>query len=94
LLAHTDLDPALTALLAAPHWYVAFSGGLDSTVLLHLVHRWCAAHPDAPALSAIHINHGLQTAAGDWQRHCEALCRDLQLPCVTRVVAVQAGSST
>jgi hypothetical protein len=40
LLAHTDLDTPLTALLAAPHWYVAFSGGLDSTVLLHLVHRW------------------------------------------------------
>jgi tRNA(Ile)-lysidine synthase len=94
LLAHTDLDQPLTALLAAPHWYVAFSGGLDSTVLLHLVHRWCAAHPNAPALRAIHINHGLQAAASDWQRHCDALCRELQLPCVTRVVAVQAGSST
>lgn len=93
MLAHTDLDTSLTALLAAPHWYVALSGGLDSTVLLHLVHRWRADHPNAPALSAIHINHGLQAAADDWQRHCEAQCRELQLPCVTRVVAVQAGGS-
>lgn len=94
MLSHTDLDTPLTALLAAPHWYVAFSGGLDSTVLLHLVHRWRADHPHAPALSAIHINHGLQAGAGDWQRHCEAQCHELQLPCVTRVVAVRAGAST
>ncbi len=93
MLAHTDLDTPLTALLAAPYWYVALSGGLDSTVLLHLVHRWHADHPDAPALAAIHINHGLQAAAADWQRHCEVRCRELQLPCVTRAVAVHAGGS-
>jgi tRNA(Ile)-lysidine synthase len=94
LLVHTDLDTPLTALLAAPHWYVAFSGGLDSTVLLHLVHRWRADHPDAPALAAIHVNHGLQASAGDWQRHCEAQCREWQLPCLTRVVEVQPVGST
>jgi tRNA(Ile)-lysidine synthase len=93
LLAHTAFDQPLTALLAAPHWYVAFSGGLDSTVLLHLLHRWRADHPNAPALTAIHVNHGLQAAAGDWQRRCEAQCRELQLRCVVRVVEVQAGAS-
>ena len=35
MLVHTDLDTPLTALLAAPHWYVAFSGGLDTSAAVH-----------------------------------------------------------
>lgn len=79
-LSHRTLDHALAGYLHAPRWYVAFSGGVDSTVLLHLLQRWCQAHDDAPPLAAIHINHGLQAAAADWQRHCEWLCQMLQVP--------------
>ncbi len=93
MLQFTDLDKPLNALLAAPHWYVAYSGGLDSTVLLHLLHCWRAANPEAPALGAIHINHGLQPASGAWQRHCEAQCRAWQLPCITCAVQVQPRGS-
>ena len=32
-------------------------------------------------LSAIHVNHGLQAAADDWQLHCEAFCRALEIDC-------------
>lgn len=93
MLKHTDFDEQLNALLAAPHWYVAFSGGLDSTVLLHLVHRWCAANPGSPELRALHVHHGMQGAADDWQHHCEAQCRDWQLPCITCAVDVQPQGS-
>ncbi|MBP6683508.1 MAG: hypothetical protein KA159_09335, partial [Halioglobus sp.] len=51
------LDSQLAPLLGARHWYVGFSGGVDSTVLLHLLQRWRRHHPGAPPLSAIHVNH-------------------------------------
>jgi tRNA(Ile)-lysidine synthase len=93
LLNHTYLDSQLNELLTAPGWYVGFSGGVDSTVLLHLLHCWCAANPGAPTLRALHINHGLQAAAGDWQRHCESVCRALQLQLDTSAVDVSADGS-
>ena len=48
---------------------VGFSGGLDSTVLLH----WLASSPAvrAAGLCAIHIHHGLQAGADDWAAHCQ-----------------------
>jgi len=85
------LDARLSSLLDAPHWYVGFSGGLDSTVLLHLVQRWCRQHPQAPAMSAIHVNHGLQSGADDWQLHCEWVCRVLNIPLLCRGAEVVRG---
>jgi tRNA(Ile)-lysidine synthase len=91
LLQSADLDQQLAALQDAPHWYVGFSGGVDSTVLLHLLHRWCAAHPSAPPLAAIHVNHCLQSAAQDWQRHCEHICQALGVPLLSQTVDVSAA---
>ena len=46
---------------------IAWSGGLDSTVLLHAaLARWGAA-----SVRALHVHHGLQPAADDWVTHCE-----------------------
>jgi tRNA(Ile)-lysidine synthase len=51
---------------------VAFSGGADSTALLAAcARRW----PDS--VVAIHVNHQLQAAANDFERHCEAACAAL-----------------
>jgi len=93
LLDHRDLDPQLTTLLGASHWYVGYSGGVDSTALLHLLHQWCCAHETAPGLSALHINHGLHHNADDWQRHCEDLCRSLDRPLSTLRVDVPVAGS-
>jgi len=62
----------LTPWLTAPAWHIAFSGGLDSTVLLHLLADHARSHP-APPLHAIHIHHGLQPAADSWPAHCKAV---------------------
>lgn len=46
---------------------VAFSGGLDSSVLLDAAHAVFG-----PArLIALHVHHGLSPHADAWQRHCE-----------------------
>ena len=45
---------------------VAFSGGLDSTALLHST---VAAYGPEHVI-ALHVNHGLQEVADDWVMHC------------------------
>lgn len=92
-LTPSALDAQLSSLVDAPRWYVGFSGGLDSTVLLHLLQRWCRHHPQAPSLVAIHVNHGLQCAADDWQLHCEWVCRMLDIPLVCARADVERGSA-
>ena len=54
---------------------VALSGGADSTALLLAAH---AAWPGQ--VQAIHIHHGLQAAADDFERHCAALCARCGVP--------------
>lgn len=52
---------------------VAFSGGLDSSALLHLL-----AHDPAMldrGLRAIHVHHGLHARADEWAGHCAERCR-------------------
>ncbi|MCB1676716.1 MAG: tRNA lysidine(34) synthetase TilS, partial [Halioglobus sp.] len=87
-----QLGPELADLQRAPHWYVGYSGGLDSTVLLHLLQQWRTANPRSPALTAIHVNHCLQSGADAWQAHCEHLCRELGVPLVSRAEPVRAGA--
>ena len=58
---------------AGPALVVAFSGGMDSTVLLDAV----AALLGPDRCLAIHVHHGLQPAADAWPAHCEAQARAL-----------------
>ena len=64
---------------AARRYCVAFSGGLDSTVLLVAMAR-LAAGAALGGLRAIHVHHGLHPDADDWAAACEARCRDLGVP--------------
>lgn len=77
---------------AAPAWRIAYSGGLDSTVLLHLL-AGLAEREALPPLSAIHIHHGLQPAADAWPAHCARQCAALGIPLVVVPVQVAAGAS-
>ncbi|HDT5730879.1 TPA: tRNA lysidine(34) synthetase TilS [Enterobacter roggenkampii] len=70
---------------------VGFSGGLDSTVLLHRLKRWRDQEPDVQ-LRAIHIHHGLSPRAEEWVAHCEALCAAWAIPLlVERVTLAEEG---
>ena len=76
----------------ATTWRIAFSGGLDSTVLLHLlVHL--AKTDSLPALSAIHVHHGLQAAADAWPDHCQSVCDAQGVSLQVVRVQVQPGAS-
>lgn len=68
------------------HLLVAYSGGLDSSVLLHVLvtlqHQLREA-PDAPfklQLSAMHVHHGLSIQADAWVQHCQDVCRQYAVP--------------
>ena len=66
---------------------VAFSGGADSTALLLMLAR---QHPGQ--VQAIHIHHGLQTAADDFSSHCQAICNRLGV--LLHVVSVNARAAS
>jgi len=56
-------------------WAVAYSGGADSTALL------LAAHALWPGrVRALHVHHGLQAAADDFERHARGFCAYLGVP--------------
>lgn len=86
------LRQALQPWRAAPAWRVAFSGGLDSSVLLHLLADW-ARREGLPPISAIHVHHGLQPAANAWPAHCASVCEQLNIPLDVARVQVTPGAS-
>lgn len=56
---------------------VAYSGGLDSAALLHLVKGYAATRDIA--VFAFHVHHGLSPDANNWLSHCERECKRLDI---------------
>lgn len=54
---------------------VGYSGGRDSTALLHAL---CQADLPVP-IRAVHVCHHLEAEAQDWVRHCQAFCHQQQV---------------
>jgi tRNA(Ile)-lysidine synthase len=64
---------------------LALSGGRDSVVLLHVLHKFAPAYP----LRTLHIDHGLHPASAEWANTCSAICGSLGVPFVARKVMVE-----
>jgi tRNA(Ile)-lysidine synthase len=62
---------------------VAYSGGGDSSALLHFCHELKQQGLFSGKLSAIHVNHALSKNADSWEKHCQKFCieRDIALHC-------------
>ncbi|MDB5919647.1 MAG: tilS [Massilia sp.] len=70
---------------------VAFSGGLDSSALLHLAHNYARQH--GLALFAFHVHHGISPNADAWAEHCRASCASLGITFDQRRVTLAKAKS-
>jgi tRNA(Ile)-lysidine synthase len=68
--------------------YLAYSGGIDSHVLLHL----CASDEQFKnKITAVYVDHGLQKEAEGWGKHCEQVCDDLNVKFLSLKTNAQAA---
>lgn len=71
-------------------YWIAYSGGLDSTVLLHAM---ASCRETLPLdIAALHIDHGLQPESREWQQHCQQFCEQLHVPLTSLTVDVERDS--
>lgn len=79
------LDKALAAFQPELPFAVAYSGGADSTALLSAcAEKWPGQ------VSAIHIHHGLQAVADEFESTCRSFCEQLGVPLMVRRVDARA----
>ena len=80
---HEALLERLAPFGAVQRYWIAYSGGLDSSVLLDAAAAIRARLPGedpSDRLRAVHVDHGLQAASSDWAVHCAARCAALNIP--------------
>ncbi len=77
-LSHHAFLKQLQALTRSKKILIAYSGGLDSHVLLHLASQ--IPQTNNYQVRAMHIHHGLQKVANDWVPHCQQICEELNIP--------------
>lgn len=83
-----DALPSVATASPEVRWWIAFSGGLDSCVLLHAL----AALELPVKLHALHVNHQISPNANLWQQHCANICAGLSVPfTAVKVVVENAG---
>jgi len=75
-----ELQVSLKNITHAECYWVAFSGGCDSHVLLHALHTLITTKRISNfKIAGLHVNHGLQDSAENWSEHCQQVCSDLAI---------------
>lgn len=82
------LQKKLSALTDKKKFLVAFSGGMDSHVLLHGLVCMRSNFPGIE-IRAIHVHHGLSENADQWAEHCKKLCAELGLEFIVKYIDVK-----
>lgn len=83
----TQLAHRLEHLPQPKHYWLGFSGGLDSTALLVAAHELKDSLPCD--FTAIHIDHGLHADTAQWVQHCQNLCEQLAIPLIVEKIHIQ-----
>ncbi len=79
----------LSDLPEAKQYFIAYSGGKDSTALLHAL----SLKPKLKnRLKAIHVNHNINPESNKWAQHCKNICAQLKIPIITESVVPQASN--
>ncbi|WP_304985470.1 tRNA lysidine(34) synthetase TilS [Coxiella-like endosymbiont] len=79
MLTPEKLSVVLTTHTICSRFYIAYSGGLDSHVLLHAMSECLKKNP-LLYIRAVHINHGLNSKSDQWEQHCRYICEKLKIP--------------
>ncbi len=90
-----SIEGAVTKFLAANpcmKLWVAYSGGLDSTVLLYALRQCLNDFPEV-SLQAVHIHHGINIEADQWLLQCEEFCQQLGIDLKTHYLTEPVGNS-
>jgi len=58
---------------------IAYSGGIDSTVLLYQMFKIRQKNSKIK-IRAIHINHNIHPSSKEWEKHCTKICQKYQIP--------------
>jgi len=78
-----ELQATLNSFPKATRYWVAFSGGCDSHVLLHVLFSLSKSEMKTNLgelkIAAVHVHHGLQDSADSWSKHCEQVCINLDV---------------
>ncbi|NMM37862.1 MAG: tRNA lysidine(34) synthetase TilS [Glaciimonas sp.] len=82
--------PGLTE--KTPRLAVAYSGGLDSSVLLHMAQKFSIKY--GFTLCAFHVHHGISRNADDWLAHCDAQCQQLDVQFDAQKITVVKSTKT
>ena len=77
-------------LFSADKIIVGFSGGADSTLLLHKTFNFLTESNSENKLLALHINHQSQSESHAWEEHCQKFCQDREIHLQTEKVEVTA----
>ena len=84
------LHEYLQRLFPVKRFWIAYSGGLDSTVLLQSLAFLKSEFRDID-VQAVHVNHGLHVRALQWARWCTDTADRLDIPCRILTINVEAG---
>ena len=89
---NTAVNYFLSSIKSSSVIYVAFSGGLDSTVLLHALNEAIQNENENYnfKLKAIYVDHGLQADSKAWSLHCQQVCDGLAVEFVS--LEIELGS--
>jgi tRNA(Ile)-lysidine synthase len=77
-LSEYSFDSILNIFPQSKKIWIAYSGGMDSSVLLHLV--FSNKDKIRQTIEVVYVNHGLQEKSTEWGEFCRVLCEKYDLP--------------